>query len=256
MEHEYRQSVLRAQKRLGLIVAALTLPATFIFMISDFAIHSGALLQAHIAVRCFVGLATIALMVFMLFVQDEKRFDLAIFAWFLFGLAGALFVDYWRPAGSLSYVFVDLLFLFCTYTILPLPVVQKHIAGLFFTGACLSITFVSKKPLTSIESLSIVATFVLSNIVGSMVAFRYCINSRRDFFMAFQEKQLRQELEKTLMEIKVLKGLISICAWCKKIRVNEDHWDSVEAYISENTEATFTHSICPECTKKLHEPLA
>ena len=51
-------------------------------------------------------------------------------------------------------------------------------------------------------------------------------------------------------EVKMLKGLIPICAWCKKIRDDKGYWESVEAYIGERTKAEFTHGMCPECAEK------
>ncbi len=52
-------------------------------------------------------------------------------------------------------------------------------------------------------------------------------------------------------EVKLLKGLIPICAWCgKNIRDEEGNWKRVEEYISERSTAEFTHSICPECYDK------
>ena len=59
-------------------------------------------------------------------------------------------------------------------------------------------------------------------------------------------------LAKALQEVKQLGGLLPICSNCKKIRDSEDYWHQVEEYISEHSEAKFSHSICPECAKKLY----
>ncbi len=52
-------------------------------------------------------------------------------------------------------------------------------------------------------------------------------------------------------EIKILEGFIPICANCKKIRQEID-WKTLEEYISENSLATFNHSICPDCIRLLY----
>ncbi len=53
------------------------------------------------------------------------------------------------------------------------------------------------------------------------------------------------------VEVKMLRGLIPICAWCgKKIRDEKGNWKRVEEYISERSTAEFTHGICPECYNK------
>lgn len=60
------------------------------------------------------------------------------------------------------------------------------------------------------------------------------------------------ELQIAIDNIKTLRGLIPICASCKKIRDDEGFWKSVEIYIEEHTKAEFTHGICPECMHKLY----
>jgi len=60
------------------------------------------------------------------------------------------------------------------------------------------------------------------------------------------------ELQKALDEIKTLKGLIPICSSCKKIRDAKGFWNQLESYIEKYSDASFSHSICPECSDKLY----
>jgi len=62
----------------------------------------------------------------------------------------------------------------------------------------------------------------------------------------------KQNLEKALRENKTLSGLIPICSDCKKIRDDEGYWHQVEAYVRDHSDADFSHSICPDCVKKLY----
>jgi hypothetical protein len=55
-----------------------------------------------------------------------------------------------------------------------------------------------------------------------------------------------------LASVKILKGLLPICSSCKMIRDDGGYWDKLESYISENSEATFIHGVCPTCIKKLY----
>jgi len=69
------------------------------------------------------------------------------------------------------------------------------------------------------------------------------------------EKKLENmvdELESALSEVKTLKGFIPICSSCKKVRDDGGFWNQVEAYIRKHSEAEFSHSICPDCAKKLY----
>jgi len=64
------------------------------------------------------------------------------------------------------------------------------------------------------------------------------------------ERNLTQrlgELEAALAIVKKLEGFIPICSFCRKVRNDDDYWESVEAYITQKSEAQFSHSICPEC---------
>jgi len=54
-------------------------------------------------------------------------------------------------------------------------------------------------------------------------------------------------LQKALNEVKVLRGIIPICSYCKKIRNDEGYWDQVEVYIKKYSDADFSHGICPTC---------
>ena len=55
------------------------------------------------------------------------------------------------------------------------------------------------------------------------------------------------ELQTTLDSVRQLRGLLPICAYCKRIRNDQNYWQRVEVYVSEHTDATFTHGICPTC---------
>ncbi len=68
-----------------------------------------------------------------------------------------------------------------------------------------------------------------------------------------ERMRLVRELEEERAHVKILRGLLPICCCCKKIRNVADHWESVEAYVAAHSEATFTHSYCPECERKMIE---
>ncbi|HPS58882.1 MAG TPA: PAS domain-containing protein [Spirochaetota bacterium] len=73
--------------------------------------------------------------------------------------------------------------------------------------------------------------------------------------LKFAEQQIRiqrDELEQVLHELKVLHGILPICANCKKIRNDKGGWDHVEVYMRDHTDAEFSHGLCPECAEKLY----
>jgi|MudIll2142460700_1097286.scaffolds.fasta_scaffold22124_2 PAS domain S-box-containing protein len=66
-----------------------------------------------------------------------------------------------------------------------------------------------------------------------------------------ERERLVQELKETLAKVKVLSGMLPICAWCKKVRDDKGYWKKVETYIEEYSDASFTHGICPECIDRV-----
>lgn len=97
------------------------------------------------------------------------------------------------------------------------------------------------KPVKSVELLARVA---------SAITLKKEMDCRK-----LRESELRrtnEELQQALREVKVLRGLIPICASCKKIRNDGGFWQQIEEYIGEHSEAEFSHGICQPCLKKLY----
>ena len=67
-----------------------------------------------------------------------------------------------------------------------------------------------------------------------------------------ENSRLIQELQAALAEVNKLQGFIPICSNCKKIRDDSGFWQQIEKYIQERSDAKFSHSICPDCAKKLY----
>jgi len=70
--------------------------------------------------------------------------------------------------------------------------------------------------------------------------------------MEQERRKLLEELQEALANVKLLRGLLPICAGCKNIRDEEGYWHQVEAYIRDHSEAEFSHSVCPRCARSLY----
>jgi DNA-binding response OmpR family regulator len=62
---------------------------------------------------------------------------------------------------------------------------------------------------------------------------------------------LIEELQAALINVKTLRGLLPICSWCHKIRDDSGYWNQLEVFLSDRSDADFSHSICPDCALKL-----
>jgi hypothetical protein len=70
-----------------------------------------------------------------------------------------------------------------------------------------------------------------------------------------ERERLICELQAALADVRTLRGLIPICAWCKKIRNDLGYWEQLELYLKNHSEADFTHGMCPGCVRKQTEAL-
>ena len=69
-----------------------------------------------------------------------------------------------------------------------------------------------------------------------------------------ERAELIRKLEASLAEVRTLRAILPICSYCKKIRDDQDYWQTVESYISRHTNTRFSHGICPGCMATVVEP--
>ena len=94
----------------------------------------------------------------------------------------------------------------------------------------------------------------VGGLIGAIldITERKKAEKEKDYIIAKLEK-LTAKLEKTLQEVKTLRGIIPICSFCKKIRDDKGFWSQVEDYIKKHSLADFTHGLCQDCANK-HYP--
>jgi CheY-like chemotaxis protein len=68
-----------------------------------------------------------------------------------------------------------------------------------------------------------------------------------------EREQLLKRFQDLLASVKTLTGRLSICCYCKKIRDEAGNWPDVETYVTQHSDASFTHGMCPECFKRVKE---
>jgi PAS domain S-box-containing protein len=89
-------------------------------------------------------------------------------------------------------------------------------------------------------------------VAGLSTAFDITDRKRAEL----ERNLLIEELQEALTNVKTLSGLLPICSSCKNIRDDKGYWHRVEAYIKNNSNADFTHGICPDCLRKLYPEFA
>jgi len=115
-------------------------------------------------------------------------------------------------------------------------------AGIWFTAGFLAGHYYSA-PLFAVWNTMIRLT--------AFITIGWSISRIRKLLVSEQEKG--NALRRAMAEIKILEGFLPICSQCKKIRDENGQWQRIETYISNHTNAAFTHGLCRECAQKILE---
>ena len=139
------------------------------------------------------------------------------------------------------------------------------VIGLDYRGA---VVLAAHEPLTElnlglvakIDLAEVRAPFVRASVVSALVGLIVVAAGAALFFRVTEPlltrlKRTVSDLEAAMNRVKVLSGLLPICANCKKIRDDEGQWHGVESYIRDRSEAEFSHGLCPPCVAKLYPDL-
>lgn len=133
--------------------------------------------------------------------------------------------------------------------------------------SCLACVFVAlgldvTKNLTSLDDLPVlgghsrvrndIASMAILIALGSFAAASYFLIQEILLAKRQLDKQV-EKLEDALKHVQRLQGLLPICMYCHRIRTDQQSWQQIELYITEHSDATFTHGLCPECAKE-HYP--
>lgn len=124
-------------------------------------------------------------------------------------------------------------------------------AGLFALGVGPLVVFAESRGLIlMILALTLVAVTVLVYLTDRLHAVTWDLRESKSTLL-----RINADLQAALDEVKELRGLLPICAWCKNIRDNGGDWEKIESYISRHSGALLTHGICPECLEQQLEPV-
>jgi len=118
----------------------------------------------------------------------------------------------------------------------------------------LTVTFVLYRSGTIAAEVPAIVLLVPPAVTDTIVVTAIGALRRAEFRQTAIAAELRKknaELEAALAEVKELRGMLPICAWCKSVRDVSGLWNRLEAYLAKHSHATFTHGICPTCAARL-----
>lgn len=132
------------------------------------------------------------------------------------------------------------------YCVTPLPLLTQAALAAAYSGGALLVSRGADAGALSVVALA----HGMSNVFGALASWRLNHRRREAYLGTLREADLRAGLEAALAEVRTLRGLLRMCAWCKRVRDEAEKWQPVEAYVQQHTHAEFTHGICPGCMQE------
>lgn len=104
------------------------------------------------------------------------------------------------------------------------------------------------------SGVELAAAVILPTIIAPFIVYTSLRNMLHLHRVECILQRKNDDLERAMGEIRQLSGLLPICASCKRIRDEQGDWNLLETYISQRSEAKFSHGLCPECASRLYPP--
>jgi K+-sensing histidine kinase KdpD len=123
-------------------------------------------------------------------------------------------------------------------------------------GVWLFITPFDQADLHSVRDAVQIGLFAFAGCGISFFAERLHMARLRAEQETREREKLIGELREAISHVRTLRGLIPICAGCKKIRDDRGYWEQLEVYIRDHSEAQFSHGLCPDCVKKYWDDIS
>jgi hypothetical protein len=243
MERAFRQQHFREDLWLCCFLVIAAMARVSVLVLADY--HDFALGPAFwplLGTRLLFLLVSALTLVALRRTRSAEVADRLYFAWA--ALLGTLTVYSVaaRPPDNTSLLLLSFGVVLVCYCVTPLTLARQALLALTYTAAVL---YVSRWADAG-ALMAVGAVYALCHVFGVVTSWQLNYRRRMAYLGTVREADLRADLEAAAAEIRTLRGLLCICAWCKRIREGET-WQPLEHYVQSHTHASFTHGICPDC---------
>jgi hypothetical protein len=255
-EREFRHWTIDADRAISTRVAAVTATLVLLFLPGDVIALGwgrGALVVAIIRMACSAMVFAVARSVARS--KDPAWNDRLWSSAASVMVIATLVIGTVRPLVALASVAAVTFGTFALYVVPIQPLLARSavgtamaVAGVWVSSASASLSFA--------ERVALWGTLLATNVTGFVVARHWNRLDRRIYVVWQAERVARQAADQALAEVRVLRGILPICMHCKRIHVGAETWESVEAYVSHRSEASFSHALCPDCMKTFYPGFA
>lgn len=251
LERRYRESQLANNKIAARWCILAVIFGTTLFASSDFRLFGwGQQFNILLAVRVLSVALSLAAMILVQRVRSPRLFDAVLFLWGFLVCSGTVYVNSTRPGGYTGHIIITVELVLLTYCVLPIPLrLQIAIAALNTIAGPLLQSWAGSRD-QEMTALAVLQSYLVANVLGIATALLLQRRKRQLFLAALRQAELKKELEQALAEIRTLRGILPICAHCKRVMNDAGYWEQVEEYVRKHTHAEFSHDICPECASR------
>ncbi|MEO8680105.1 MAG: hypothetical protein ABI665_13720 [Vicinamibacterales bacterium] len=152
-----------------------------------------------------------------------------------------------RPFGTALHMRTPLMFVIAMYGAFPNTFRRQITAPLLFTAGAILLRIFWLTDSSGGDRATDILILLVVNLTGVAMVYRRRVLEREVSALWERESLARADAERAFTELKTLRGIINICAYCQKIHDEAGAWQQIEAYVREHTEAEFSHGICPDC---------
>ncbi len=251
LERRFRRWTRDQDRRLLIFLVIVVAVAATVFALLDVVFYADGMQNGQVLL-CRMGVLVTSLAAILVLRRERsvRVFDWYVTCWLISVLAMQVGVAMLRPVGWSPVQIINMLLVLGAYSLLPVPTRFIAVPVLAFSAANLVILAVPAGAAPGRIQFATMAAYAVANVLGLLMSRRLQNLRRRQFRVLQRERDARRRLRAALDEVKVLRGIVPICSFCKKVRNDDGDYESVEAYLSRNSEADFSHTLCPDCFRE------
>lgn len=254
LEEEYRQQYLGQEVRRVTFAAIAVIVANAVFVWTDSVFFGwGRMFFGVAGIRATLFLVSVATLVVIHRKPSPRRADQMLLIWGVTIALTVVLMSATRPPNYSAHFFFGPLVVMLIFMALPIGILLQAIPTTIISVGTI-VLYVTRTPFDGIGLRLLVVSLLCANVLGFAVSQELHVGKRRQFATLKRERQARGALELALADVRTLRGIVPICASCKKVRDDAGFWQQVEVYVRDHTHAEFSHGLCPECIKQFQAP--
>ena len=247
LEREFRNHYFGESRWLIGLSFSILAAALVVFTVNDLRVEGAGPFSIVLLLCRIAFLITCAILLLNVNKLSARAVDYWLFVVLCAVGAFQLVVETTRPASYTGYIGISVMFIQTIYVVIPIPMRLQFAAAFSFSIGEMIVFKMFHADAHPLNHLTIPLSLFVANVIGVVVARRFAQFRRTQFHMMLSEKEGRRLIEEAMANIRTLSGLLPICSRCKKVRDDRGYWNTVETYISEHSNAEFSHGFCPTC---------